>query len=104
MFKILKWLIFFSLSVVLVIFAMVNRDNVELSMPVSDLKIAVPLYIIFFGNIVIGIILGSVFSMKSKVKGYMVKRNNIKEINALKNEISGIQVDNELLPAHNKKG
>jgi len=103
MFKILKWLIFFFISTTLVIFAMANRNDVELSMPISDLTINVPLYVIFFGNIVIGIILSSLFSMKSKVKNHFVKRSKNKEISALKNEISGIHINNDMLTAQNKK-
>lgn len=103
MFNVLKWLIFFGLSLVFVVFAMANRDSVGLVLPISELKISVPLYIIFFGNIIIGIFLGSLFTIKSKLKNCLLRKRKDKEIVALKNEISGIDINSKLLSASKSK-
>lgn len=94
--KILSALLGFILIIVALIFALSNRQNVELSLWPFDVMIAAPLYIMTLGALGFGLLLGGGFVWLGTLQHKYKARHLAKDVVTLSDKI--LQLEEELKP------
>lgn len=86
--RFLSWLVTLPIPVIVVIFALQNREQVELSFWPFDVEIAMPLSFLAVGLVATGIVVGVLFMQFSVLKLWNKKRKLEKTIKNLQSQLS----------------
>jgi uncharacterized integral membrane protein len=82
---------------VVAVFASSNRQSVVLSFYPLPYEIGVPLYLLFFGLLMVGIVLGAMLTFVQGRYWKAEAKEKKKQIKALEQELSGVRVEQKLL-------
>jgi uncharacterized integral membrane protein len=94
---VIKWFLYATLTLVLVLFALSNREVIEVTLFPFDTIFAAPFFIIFFVSLVLGAIIGAAFGLLSRLKMLSELRSKQKEIEALSNEIAVSRIEERVM-------
>ncbi len=94
--KIIKWILVLFIAVLIVTFAVSNRDTIELTIPIINLSITSPLYLFFFATLILGVMLGGYFIISGKIKLMAASHGYKKRIRELEKEVRTLKLEKQL--------
>jgi uncharacterized integral membrane protein len=102
----LKWITLGFFSLVLLTFALSNRQPVALSFFPFESRIELPLYLFFFVTLIAGVLMGGLFTLIEKVREMVLLKKKDHAIRALKNEVEALKAEKKIAegPKKSKTG
>lgn len=94
--KLLKWIAVGFAALVLIVFAVGNRQPIEVNLFPFGVVATLPLFVLFFASIMLGVLLSLIGSMWSKVKHFQHDRGYKKKIAALENELAATKIEKNI--------
>ena len=103
--RLIKGLIVIAISIVVVVFAISNRDLVPVHFFFNNSEIEMPLFVLIFVSLIVGILLCSLATLIYKAKVHHELREKKNRIKALENELASLKTENRIadtLPVESK--
>lgn len=94
--RILKYILLTLLALLLLAFALSNRQSVALSLPVTGQTLTMPMYLFFFCMLMIGTLFGSMLAMFYKVRHEQQVRSLKRKLRAAENRTSSQATERRL--------
>jgi uncharacterized integral membrane protein len=95
--KFFKGLILLLIGIGVVLFAISNRDSLELYFFFNDAIIEMPVFIFFFISVLLGVVLCGLGTLIYKARVSNQLRKNKKLIKALETEISALKTETKII-------
>jgi uncharacterized integral membrane protein len=94
--RLLNWFVFLPLGIVIVLFAVANRTFVVVSFDpfageMSPLTFSLPLFIVVFAGLIVGIIIGGLISLAKQWRLWRTARAAQDELARLKAEVESMR-------------
>ncbi|NDF11234.1 MAG: LapA family protein [Proteobacteria bacterium] len=94
--KLLKWIVVGLAAFVIVVFAVGNRQPVDISLFPFGVVATLPVFVLFFLSIILGVVISLFGSLWTKVKRIKHDRAYKKKIEALENELAAMRIERNL--------
>lgn len=91
--KFLFWLISLPLAIIIAIFAVNNREVVDISLWPTPFTVGIPVYLLILGNLGLGLLLGALLMWLGAVPLRVRLHNRDLEIRSLKRDIDRRSAD-----------
>ncbi len=98
--RLIRWIMLGTLSVLVLVFALSNRQKVGVSFFPFETSLELPLYVIFFITLMVGVFLGGIFTLIEKLKEILMLRKKDQTINALKNEVEALRAEKKIAASY----
>ena len=94
--RLLNWFVFLPLGIVIILFAVANRTSVVVSFDpfageMSPLTFSVPLFIVVFAGLIVGIIIGGLISLAKQWRLWRTARAAQDELARIKAEVESMR-------------
>lgn len=101
--KLIRWLIGLPLAIIAIVFAVSNRDMVEIDLWPFPWTAELPLYILSLGTLAVGILVGAIFAWASgshkRAQSRREKKGQERKIRTLERENDGLKTETARLTA-----
>jgi lipopolysaccharide assembly protein A len=101
--KFLKWILLGGTALVLLVFALSNREPVSLALFPLEATVELPLYLFFFLTLMLGVALGGLFGLLEKFRELVTLKRKDSAIQLLKNEIEALKAEKEMKSTYDKE-
>jgi len=95
--QVIKWIFIILAAVVLVSFSIENKEIIKVIIPLYLYEVSAPSYMIFFGLVIIGIIMGGSLSFMYRILDITSSRRLKKRIKVLEDELSAMKAERKII-------
>lgn len=94
--RFVKAILLISIGAVVIVFALSNREAVQVYFFINDAIIEMPLFIFFFISLFMGMLLCAIITIPRKLKAIRELRESRNRMKALENELSGYKTEDKI--------
>ena len=89
-------LVILLISAVVVAFALSNRNLVTINFFFTDLVIELPVFMLFFSALLLGVVLSFLINLKQIIRNKMELMDSKKRVKVLENELASIKTSSKI--------